>query len=131
MDFKKLLVRITLLIFFIFLLNYLAMKFHWYYSIWYLDMFMHFWGGVWLSSIFIWFFKLKEINLKLVLSIILGVLLIGIFWEIFEIIVNKTTIENSFNILDTISDLSFDLAGGLFTIFYLFKNIIHIKENKL
>jgi len=89
MDFKRLLIRLVSLIFFIFLLNYLAMKFYWYSSIWYLDMPMHFLGGVWLGLIFIWFFKLNEIRIKVILKIILCVLLVGILWEFFENIVNS------------------------------------------
>ena len=117
MDFKRLLIRLVSLIFFIFLLNYLAMKFYWYSSIWYLDMPMHFLGGVWLGLIFIWFFKLNEIRIKVILKIILCVLLVGILWEFFENIVNSYTTQNIFNVLDTISDILFDLSGGLFSIF--------------
>lgn len=131
MDFKKLLVRLASLIFFIFLLNYLAMKFHWYSSIWYLDMPMHFLGGVWLGLIFIWFFRLKEIDIKIILEIIFCVLFVGILWEYFEYIVNIYTTQNNFNILDTTSDILFDLSGGLFSIFYFLRYIMYIKENTI
>jgi len=129
MDSRKLLIRLIFLIFFIFLLNYLSLGFYWYSSVWYLDMPMHFLGGFWLGLALIWFFRLKEISLGLILKIILGVLLIGILWEIFEIVINKTITGNSFNIFDTTSDIFFDLAGGFFAVFYFLKRIMPIKEN--
>ena len=94
MDSRNLLIRLVTLIFLIFLLNYLAMKFYWYSSIWYFDMPMHFLGGLWLGLALIWFFKIKEISWKVILEIILGVLLIGVFWEAFEIIIDKTITGN-------------------------------------
>lgn len=129
MDSKKFLIRLVPLIFFIFLLNYLAMKFYWYSSVWYLDMPMHFLGGVWLGLAVILFFKIKEISFILILKIILGVLFIGILWEFFEVIVNDYTTQNYFNLLDTLSDLSFDISGGMFAIIYFFKKFFPIKKD--
>lgn len=128
MDSKKLLIRLLSLIFLIFLLNYLAMRFYWYSSIWYFDMPMHFLGGLWLGLALIWFFKIKDISLKSIFYLILGVLLIGVLWEVFEIIIDKIITGNLFNTLDTISDIFFDLAGGTFAIFYFIKRIMFIKE---
>lgn len=50
-----------------------------------------------------------------------------LFWEIFEISVDKIITKNSFNLIDTLSDLSFGLAGVLLAVFYLEKRII-LKE---
>ncbi len=127
---RKLLIRLLLLIFFIFLLNYLAMEFFWYSSIWYFDMPMHFLGGIWLGLASIYLFSLKDISLKSILKIFFIVLLIGIGWEIFEIFIKFVT-QNSFDFLDTMSDLSFDVLGGLFAILYFTKQIMSNKENKL
>jgi len=127
MDSKKLLVRLVFVVFFIFLLNYLALEFYWYSSIWYLDMPMHFLGGFWLGLILILFLRIEEISFKSILKIIIGVLLFGFLWEIFEIVINKTITENFFNILDTISDIFFDFAGGLFAILYFSRQIMSIK----
>ena len=129
MDSKKLLVRLVFVVFFIFLLNYLALEFYWYSSIWYLDMPMHFLGGFWLGLILILFFQIKEFSFKSILKIIIGVLLFGFLWEIFEIVINKTTTENLFNILDTISDIFFDFTGGLFAILYFSRQIMSIKRD--
>ena len=131
MNSKKLLIHSLFLIFFIFFLNYLAMKFYWYSSIWYFDMVMHFLGGIWLGLALIWFFKIGEISFKSIFYLILGVLLIGVLWEIFEIIIDETITGNSFNILDTISDILFDLAGGSLALLYFLKKTMPIKENTI
>lgn len=132
MNSRKFLIRLLSLIFIIFLLNYLASQFYWYTSIWYFDMIMHFLGGVWLGMAIIWLsFKYNfnsSIDFNFFTKIILGVLFIGIFWEIFEIVLNNYTTQNDFNILDTLSDLFFDLAGGFFVILYFFKKIMPIKK---
>ncbi|MFA6585833.1 MAG: hypothetical protein WCS86_01595 [Candidatus Paceibacterota bacterium] len=129
MDYKKLAVRLFLLILLIFLVNYSAMQFHWYSSIWYLDMPMHFFGGFWIGLAFIWLFKIKEISFRLILKIISVVLLVGVLWEFFEIVVNNYIILDSFNTLDTLSDIFFDLAGGIFAILYFLKKVSLIKED--
>lgn len=115
--------------FVVFLLNYLAMQFYWYTSIWYFDMIMHFLGGIWVGFMVIWFFKIEEISLKTILQIILSVLFIGVLWEIFEIMLNDYTTQNPFNILDTVSDVFCDLAGGTFAILYFLRKIMITKEN--
>lgn len=121
MDYKKLLKYSAVLIFFIFLMNYLALRFHWYFSIWYFDMLMHFLGGIWLGFISIYLFNFDPNSKKSFFNIIAAVFIVGMGWEIFEIVVNAYTTENTFNILDTLSDLLFDTAGGVFALFYFLK----------
>ena len=128
MESKKFLIRLLLLIFFIFLLDYLAMQFYWYSSIWYLDMLIHFLGGLWLGLALVWLFRIKEISFKSIFYLILGVLLIGVLWEIFEIIIDETITGNSFNTLDTISDIFFDIAGGSLALLYFFKKLCLLKK---
>lgn len=125
---KKLRVRIVSLILFIFVLNLIAMKFYWYFSIWWFDMPMHLLGGFWVGLFFIWFLEPKDLSFSTIIKIILGVLLVGVAWEMFEVIVNKTIIQNPFNTLDTISDVCFDLAGAFISILYFAKRIM-IKQN--
>ena len=124
---KKLLIRIISLIISISVLHILASKFYWYTSIWWLDMPMHFLGGLWLGLFFIFISFKKEFNRKLIFEILLGVLLVGICWEIFEIL----TLKYPFNFLDNISDVLLDLAGGTFSIFYFLKKTIFKEENKI
>ncbi len=140
MDRKKLLIRIASLIFFIFILNYLAGKFYWYSAIWYFDIIMHFLGGLWAGLASIWFFSrisdsfsdsLSSISFNIVLKILLGVLVIGIAWEIFELYFINHIASNPFDLLDTISDIFFDLSGGLFAILYFFNQIMPKNKNKV
>lgn len=130
---KKFSVRLLFLIFIIFLLNYFAMEFHWYSSIWYFDMIMHFLGGFWVSFAFIYFFPIKDNNkyIKYLLKTFFVVLFIGIGWEIFEILIDKNITGDSVNILDTLSDIFFDMSGGLFASFYFFRKVIFIRGNEL
>ena len=121
---KKFSMRVGSLVFFIFLVNCVALKFHWYSSIWYFDMPMHYMGGLWLGLVFILLFWNKAFDFNLILKIILGVLLISLGWEFFEITVNHLTIKDSFNVLDTVSDIFFDLAGGVCAILYFSRKYI-------
>ena len=107
------------------------MEFFWYSSIWYFDMPMHFLGGLWLGLASIYLFSLKDISAKSILRIFLIVLFIGIGWEIFEIFIDKFITQNSSDFVDTMSDLFFDVLGGLFAILYFTKQIMSNKENKL
>jgi hypothetical protein len=90
---------------------------------------MHFFGGLFIGLGLIWLLTKiytknpsVELSFGLIYKIILGVFLIGVSWEFYEILVNNAIAQNPFNALDTISDVFFDLAGGTFAIFYFFKS---------
>ena len=129
---KIILLKLAYLIFLIFVLNFLAGKFYLYSSIWFFDMPMHFLGGLWLGLSFIYIFWSQSISYNLFIKIIIGVLFIGISWEIFELIFTNYIGQMPFNKLDTVSDLCFDLAGGLCSILYVYgsKMDISFLENK-
>jgi hypothetical protein len=129
MDRKKLFKHIAYFIFFIFLMNLFADKFYWYFSIWYFDMLMHLLGGFWLGLIVIWFFNFQDISGRLILQIILSVLFLGAGWEFFEFIFNNFIAQNSFNSLDTISDIFFDLSGGALAILYFLQRIMFTRRD--
>jgi len=129
MNRKKLFIRLALLISFIFIINSIANKFYLYSSIIYFDMIMHFLGGFWLSLFFIWLYKEEKFNSINILKIMLSVLFVGAFWEIFEIVVNDSLAHNPFDALDTFSDLFFDLFGGITAIFYVMKRIMKKSED--
>lgn len=131
MNRRKLLIRLTSLILFIFFLNYAAMKFYWYSSLWWLDMPIHFLGGFWVGLLSVWLFPPQNMSFKSVFKVSLMVFLVGFLWEIFEIAVNDTLIHNPFNMLDTSSDLLFDLAGGLSAVIYFFKRIMFTSQIKI
>ena len=85
---------------------------------------MHFLGGFWIGLVSFYLFLPKNNYFNSFLKILLFVLLVGIGWEVFEILVNDVITQNLFNYLDTISDLFFDLAGGTFGILYFFRRIM-------
>ncbi len=95
-------------------------------------MIMHSLGGLWIGFTLMWILSKSEsfkLSLRLIFKIILGVLLIGIAWEIFEFIFNNYIAQNPFDILDTLSDIFFDLFGSVFAILYFLKeNYATIKE---
>ncbi len=123
--------QIVFLMFFMFITDYLARIFYWYYSVSWFDMPMHFLGGLWLGLFFIYVLYQKTPFSTSIFKIILGVAIIGLSWELFQLIVKNGIGQTRFDALDTISDIFFDLAGGSFAIFLYFKEIMSIKENKI
>ncbi|OGI85521.1 hypothetical protein A3A05_03725 [Candidatus Nomurabacteria bacterium RIFCSPLOWO2_01_FULL_41_12] len=119
MNRKKLLEHLVLLMFFIFIMNSLALQFYWYYSIWYFDIIMHFLSGFWVSLFFIYVFYVRKQIFTRLFPIFLFVLLIGISWELYEFYIYQYISQIPFDILDTTSDIFFDLSGGLCAILYL------------
>lgn len=131
MDRKTLFKRLAHLIFLIFILNFLANKFYWYVSIWYFDMIMHFLGGLWLGLFFIYILFLEKFNIKRILGVIALVFLIGVCWEIFELYFINHLAQNPFNLIDTTSDIFFDLAGGLVAILFISRGTLLSNENEV
>ena len=135
MNTKDLFRKLSSLVIFIFLTNFVANKLHLYYSIWWFDMVMHFMGGAWLGLVFVWFESKKNLpiilNSSLVLKVVAWILLVGIGWEFFEYYFINYMAQNNFDIIDTMSDLVLDLSGGLLVTIYFarkyFKNNIELQ----
>lgn len=123
---KRLLQHLIFLMFFIFLVNFFALKFYWYSLIWYLDIMMHFLGGFWIGLFFLYIFsrgKQLSFNLNLLFKLLLMGFLIGLLWELYEFYLNIVA-GTSFNLNDTLSDLFFDLLGIAVSLFYFLKIIM-------
>ncbi len=129
MERQELFKRISFLIVLIFGLNLLANKFYLYSGLWYFDILMHFAGGFWLGLVFFWYFWQKERSISLLQKIILGVLVVGIGWEVFELVFVNYVALNDFNTLDTLSDICFDLAGGFLAILYCESKILNFNKS--
>src|SRR3989344_3578880 len=84
MNRKRILKHLVFLMFFLFILNLIAQEFYWYFTIWYFDIIMHFLSGFWVGLFFLYVFYNENLFLKQILTVILGVLLIGVLWEAFE-----------------------------------------------
>lgn len=93
----------------------------------------HFIGGL-LSSLIVVFLISYSVKLlstsrrKKIYLVLLGSLIIGVFWEIFELALSMTNVHDSGYYLDTISDLFFDCLGAFVGITYFFRRIIWINN---
>lgn len=106
---------ICVLILILFLHKY-AIEYHFYIKYWFYDIIMHFLGGVGLAmSIYCIsvFFNLSFINNSLSRIILLSVLL-GIFWEIFEVVYDVLGFPfgTAHYYFDTTKDLIMDTLGA-------------------
>ncbi len=133
MDRKSLLKHLVFLMFFIFLVNSLALQFYWYSSVWYLDMIMHFFGGFWVGLFFIYVFSTKNPKTSILIlffKVFLATLIIGVLWEAYEFFLNIVS-ATSFDFRDIMSDIFFDLLGSIVSVFYFFKIIMLSSENRV
>lgn len=115
----KLLRHIVFLMFFIFFLYVANFKFHWDYSISWFDELMHLLAGFWIGLFFIYFFSRKNPASSSILTVLFWVLFVGILWEFFEYFLIVIS-HDSFNLVDTLSDILFDLAGGYLALIFCY-----------
>lgn len=127
----KLFNRQALLVVGIALINYAAIKFHWYSSLWWFDMPMHFLGGVWVGLLFIWYLVRRDFSIDAIGRVLLGVFIVGMAWEVLELVLNEQFIRDAYDLRDTISDLFFDMSGAFAAILYTMLRIMNISQNKL
>jgi hypothetical protein len=100
---------------------------------------MHFLGGLWIGLMGTWMYFLgpfakkdKLITISCVACVtLLSVFIIGVLWEGYEYFVQVSipgaTIGNP---LDSLSDLFFDMAGGVAATMYLISHISFVKEGE-
>jgi len=109
-----------------FVLNTLGVWLSLYSIIWWYDMPMHFFGGLFTALLVIWFlihYK-KFVNLSLIktcIIVLLITLIIGVVWEGYEFIFAIIG-SQKYIILDSTSDLCFDLAGAIQALFIYFRH---------
>ena len=113
-------------------LNYVAVVYHLYWSVYEFDSVVHFLGGATLSAFFLWlyffsgFFSPKNRSLKNFLLIaIIGMIFIAVSWEIFELFLGENVLQKSEYAYDTMMDLIMDFLGAVSIAFYAF-----LKEEK-
>jgi len=91
---------------------------------WWFDMPMHTLGGVFLGLFFTYLrvrFMGINWNTRSFLYGILFIFIIGGLWEIFEFNIDTFITFRAQNILDTLSDLCFDIVGGMAVLLYVEK----------
>lgn len=117
MNEKKALFALTGLIYVIAALHIAALYFFWYWSIWWYDIMMHTLMGFWIGSMTL-IIASRKIDtggnfIRFGLPILVA-FIIGILWEMFEWHIDRFVIVRfQTDIIDTLSDLASDIAGGL------------------
>jgi len=106
-------------------LHTIATYLDWYDSVHELDSLLHFLAGVMVASFFIWFyfysgfFRPTNFNKsEYFLIALLGTLLVGVSWEIFELIMGITGVTRVQYAFDTSLDVTMDTLGALVTCLY-------------
>lgn len=120
-------------LFIVAVLNIIAIKFYLYWSIKEFDSLVHFLGGAWVSLVFIWLFfysnlfapKNRSLKNFVVVSI-LGIVFIGILWEMFELLVGSTDVNDLEYPFDTSLDIVMDILGALSACFYSYLKEMNI-----
>ena len=90
-----------------------------YWQFWWLDIVQHSLGGLWVSLALAWFFFVSRYVshgaaptlLSVFCVTVLGTLIIGSLWEVFEYSLGLSTDAQGY-VFDTVSDVICDVAGG-------------------
>ena len=133
-NFKKILIAFLV---FLFAFQTVSIIFSLYWRMPWIDNFTHFWGGATAGMGMIWwtFYSAKISPMTKSLPkiytfvIILGfVALVGVFWEVYELIVDRLITKNNYisilqssGLIDTMKDLFVDLLGGSAVMWLFFK----------
>lgn len=96
----------------LFAIHFFATKTGLYWITGWFDSVSHIIGGFGIFFVLAYVFSLASKNPSLVV-VIVSTLVIGIIWELFELKYGITSISSSKYILDTSSDLIFDIIGGV------------------
>ena len=126
---KRLLAISLITILFILVFHYLALSYSWYWTFRWLDIPVHIIGGFWVSLTALWIsLKIRHIDgiygykRKALLVMLASVLIVAIFWEIFELIIKETSLYNTGYWRDSLSDVFNSFVGGMMAFLYFIKN---------
>lgn len=97
-------------------LHFIADAFYFYWTFWWYDIMMHFLAGFTGGLLILWFIRPFGI-LKSIYFALLGILVIGITWEIFEYVYHIAQTTDYWQ--DTILDLIADVAGAVLACLYV------------
>jgi len=92
---------------------------------WWFDMMMHFLGGFFLSLVIVfvvekYFSEFKDLKRPLLFFMAL-VGIMAIAWEFYELFIDIYFGSDEIHLLDSLSDICFDLAGGALGLLYIIK----------
>jgi hypothetical protein len=100
-----------------------------YWSLWWFDILMHFLGGllIGLASAWSYVFVFKKGTSGLVRTTLLSVLIVGIFWEIYEVYIGIQVTHEPY-IWDTSVDIIMDLVGAYLAGAFIKSSITTVDE---
>ena len=107
-------------------LELLANVFYLHWTVWWFDVILHFLGGasVSMTAVLILHYQLNQTisQFKLILIGVIGALVIGFLWEVYEVLAGDTFLSDGISYWrDTSSDLIMDICGGFFATLYSFR----------
>ncbi|WKZ26405.1 MAG: hypothetical protein QY304_03365 [Candidatus Paceibacterota bacterium] len=114
------------------ILHTVAIYFYLYYELWWFDILMHFVGGFWTVLFFLWLLVfsgafLLDVERKnpAILSFLATsfLVIVAVFWEIFELKFGLTSLNDFDYIQDTVSDIFSAFAGGLLASLFFFRKV--------
>jgi len=103
-------------------LHSIAIMFVLYWMVWWTDLLMHFLGGLWIAFLTAWVIVVlkKSVSIRQISTILVAsVLVVGVSWEVFEVLTHSTGTTNATFWSDTVSDLCMDVLGALTAIFII------------
>ena len=116
------------------ILHYVATVFFFYWTVYEFDSLMHFLGGVWVSLTTLWLYFFSDIfspsrrrGVNFLIVSLLSIVVIGLFWEVFELLFGITTTSSPEYVYDTTLDLIMDTLGAICACMYAY--IVEIEQN--
>jgi len=101
-------------------IHLLGLAFFLYWRIWWLDIFNHFGGGFWVGGMVLWgyqrlfpSFSQNTSRVAFITLAILGAFVVGIWWEIYEVLIGSILLPSEEYFSDTIIDLIADTVGAI------------------
>jgi len=112
---------VTFLVFIISTVHLTALNFYLYFAFWWLDIVMHFLGGLLVALASLWVYitvrKIEKLSRRqATLIVLLGIIVIGTSWEVFEYFAGISP-RNDF-VIDTVTDAIMNLLGAWVGLLY-------------
>lgn len=109
------------------LLEVVAMKLYLFSTIFWFDMVMHFAGGFFISMFVLWcmtWFQNEDYSyMTLLLYGLVGTVVVGICWELYELYFGITFIDSADYWSDTGMDIVMDTFGGMVAVLYSYNKL--------
>jgi len=98
----------------------LGLTFFLYWQIWWLDILVHFGGGFWAGGMVVWGYQRlfpslsqNTSRIAFITLALLGAFVIGMWWEIYEVLIGSILLPSEEYFSDTVIDLIADMVGAI------------------